>query len=36
MNDDQIKGAWRQAEGWIREQWGQLTDDDLAVIDGQL
>ncbi|WP_116968974.1 CsbD family protein [Blastomonas sp. UPD001] len=35
MNDDQLKGAWRQAEGWIKEQWGLLTDDDLAIIEGQ-
>ncbi|MBP8235013.1 MAG: CsbD family protein [Rhizorhabdus sp.] len=35
MNDDQLKGAWRQAEGWIKEQWGRLTDHDLAIIDGQ-
>jgi uncharacterized protein YjbJ (UPF0337 family) len=35
MNDDQLKGAWRQAEGWIKELWGRLTDDDLAIIDGQ-
>ena len=36
MNDDQLKGAWHQAEGWIKEQWGQLTDDDVTRIDGQL
>ena len=35
MNDDQIKRARRQAEGWIREQWGQLTDGDLAIVDGK-
>lgn len=36
MNDDQLKGAWRQAEGWIKEQWGRLTDDDLTFIDGRI
>ncbi|MFX5562798.1 CsbD family protein, partial [Acinetobacter baumannii] len=35
MNWDQIEGKWDQAKGKIKEKWGQLTDDDLAVIRGK-
>ena len=35
MNWDQIKGKWRQAKGQVQQKWGKLTDDDLAVVDGQ-
>lgn len=35
MNWDQIKGRWNQTMGTVKKQWGKLTDDDLAVIDGQ-
>ena len=34
MNWDQIKGDWKQFRGRIKQQWGELTDDDLDVIDG--
>jgi uncharacterized protein YjbJ (UPF0337 family) len=35
MNWDQIKGKWKQAKGQVQEKWGELTDDDLAVVDGK-
>lgn len=35
MNWDRIKGNWLQAKGKVREQWGQLTDDDMDVIAGR-
>lgn len=35
MNWDTIEGNWKQAKGKIREQWGELTDDDLDVVDGK-
>ncbi len=35
MNWDRIEGNWKQFTGKVREQWGKLTDDDLAVINGQ-
>lgn len=35
MNWDRIKGNWNQAKGKIKETWGDLTDDDLSVIEGQ-
>ncbi|WP_088347535.1 MULTISPECIES: CsbD family protein [Rhodomicrobium] len=34
MNWDQIKGNWMQFKGKVRESWGDLTDDDLARIEG--
>ena len=33
--DDMLKGQWLQAKGWVREQWGELTDDDIDVVDGR-
>lgn len=35
MNEDQIKGNWKQLKGKVKEQWGKLTDDDIEVIAGQ-
>ncbi len=34
MNWDQIKGNWTQFRGKVRESWGDLTDDDVARIEG--
>ncbi len=35
MNADVLKGNWAQIKGKVKEQWGKLTDDDLAVIEGK-
>jgi len=35
MNWDRIQGDWKQAIGHVKEQWGKLTDDDLAVVAGR-
>ncbi|MES3034336.1 MAG: CsbD family protein [Gemmatimonadota bacterium] len=35
MNWDTIAGNWKNAKGKVREQWGELTDDDLDVIAGK-
>jgi uncharacterized protein YjbJ (UPF0337 family) len=35
MNWDQIKGDWKTFKGKVREKWGDLTDDDVARIDGK-
>ncbi|HEY1601814.1 MAG TPA: CsbD family protein [Pirellulales bacterium] len=35
MNWDQVKGNWTQFRGKVKEKWGQLTDDDLDVINGK-
>ena len=34
MNEDTLKGQWKQLQGKVRQQWGKLTDDDLATIKG--
>lgn len=34
MNEDRIKGQWKQIAGKLKAQWGKLTDDDLAVAEG--
>ncbi|MGC1550964.1 MAG: CsbD family protein [Rhodanobacter sp.] len=34
MNEDTIKGQWKQLGGSIKKQWGKLTDDDLKVAEG--
>jgi uncharacterized protein YjbJ (UPF0337 family) len=35
MNWDRIEGNWKQFSGKIKEKWGDLTDDDLAQINGK-
>ena len=35
MNWEQIRGNWQQAKGEIKVRWGELTDDDLAMISGE-
>ncbi len=35
MNWDIIKGNWAQLKGKVREEWGDLTDDDHTEIAGQ-
>lgn len=34
MNWDTIKGNWKQMSGKVKEEWGQLTDDEIAEADG--
>jgi uncharacterized protein YjbJ (UPF0337 family) len=29
------RGDWKEAKGKIKQKWGQLTDDDLAQINGR-
>lgn len=35
MNWDRIEGNWKQFKGKVKEQWGDLTDDDLDKIEGK-
>ena len=35
MNEDRIKGNWKQFTGKMQEQWGKLTNDDMDVIAGK-
>ena len=34
MNRDTFKGQWTQLKGKVRQQWGKVTDDDIAQIEG--
>lgn len=34
MNKDTIAGNWKQLKGKIQAQWGDLTDDDFNVAEG--
>jgi len=34
MNEDILKGQWKQLMGRVRQRWGKLTDDDIAQIKG--
>lgn len=36
MNADILTGKWMQLKGRVREQWGQLTDDDVDRISGNV
>lgn len=35
MNWDQIQGKWKQLKGQAQQKWGDLTDDDLDVVNGK-
>ncbi|MEZ4732758.1 MAG: CsbD family protein [Caldilineaceae bacterium] len=34
MNRDILKGRWNQLKGNVKQQWGDLTDNDVARIEG--
>ncbi|MEZ5544295.1 MAG: CsbD family protein [Lysobacteraceae bacterium] len=34
MNEDRIKGQWKQLSGKVKARWGKLTDDDVRVSEG--
>ena len=36
MNEDILKGNWKQIRGKVKETWGRLTDDELDEIDGRM
>jgi uncharacterized protein YjbJ (UPF0337 family) len=35
MNWERIRGDWTQARGRVRMKWGELTDDQLDLIEGR-
>jgi uncharacterized protein YjbJ (UPF0337 family) len=35
MDWNRVEGNWKQFAGKVQEQWGQLTDDDIKVINGR-
>ena len=34
MNEDTVKGKWKQLSGKVKEKWGKLTDDDMTRAEG--
>jgi uncharacterized protein YjbJ (UPF0337 family) len=34
MNEDTMKGKWKQLSGKIKQKWGKLTDDDMKKSEG--
>jgi uncharacterized protein YjbJ (UPF0337 family) len=34
MNEDIFKGKWNQFKGNIKQTWGDLTDSDIARVEG--
>ena len=35
MNEDILKGKWKEIKGEVKQKWGKLTDDDLAQVEGK-
>ncbi len=35
MNKLQIKGSWNEIKGKLKQQYGNLTDDDLVFAEGK-
>ena len=36
MNKDILKGNWNQVKGDLKQKWGELTDNDLAKVEGRI
>jgi uncharacterized protein YjbJ (UPF0337 family) len=34
MNEDILKGKWKEIKGGVKVQWGKLIDDDFARVEG--
>lgn len=35
MNEDILKGKWKEFKGSVKEKWGNLTDDDVTEVEGK-
>jgi uncharacterized protein YjbJ (UPF0337 family) len=35
MNSDQFEGKWKQLKGSVKQRWGKLADDDIAILSGK-
>lgn len=35
MSNDRLQGKWQQLKGEIKQQWGELTDDEVTKLDGK-
>lgn len=36
MNEDQIKGKWKEIKGGVRNLWGNITEDELEQTKGNM
>jgi uncharacterized protein YjbJ (UPF0337 family) len=36
INQEILKGEWNRIRGRLKQRWGQLTDDDVAVFNGNV
>ena len=36
LNEDTVKGQWKQLKGEIKAKWGQVTDNDLLEAEGNV
>ncbi|HCD51031.1 MAG TPA: general stress protein CsbD [Balneolaceae bacterium] len=35
MNDLKIKGNWNETKGKLKQKYSELTDDDVALVEGK-
>ncbi len=35
MNDLQIKGNWNEIKGKLKQEYSELTDDDVTMVEGK-
>lgn len=35
MNENILEGKWKQLRGYLRERWGEITDDEFDQIAGK-
>lgn len=36
INTEMLQGQWNEVQGKVKEKWGQLTDDDLRIQNGNI
>lgn len=36
LNAQEVRGQWDKLRGKVKEKWGQLTDDDLMIVGGNV
>lgn len=34
MNWDQVEGKWKEMSGTLKSKWGELSDDEIAEVNG--
>ncbi len=35
MNWEQVEGHWKQLKGTVKKKWGELTDDEIDIVEGK-